>query len=588
MDLEFYAGRSRMEGGTPDMVIIPNGADAQANVGIGTTSPTSALDVTGTVTSDGLDVSPSSGDASLTLTSNSSQPWKIYSPNASNALHFNSDSTDYLSIDTTGSVGIGTSSPSTLMHLSSTSPALTIEDSDATSTFNKFEIGNSSGSINFNTRQSNGTFVSTDYQMSKNATGTIAHKWFISGSERARIDGSGNLLVGTTTVSLYNSSSEVGTRIGDGVLMVNRSANTPAYFNRLSTDGTIVDFRKDGSTVGSIGVDYNDNLFLSGKSDHAGIMFANDEVYPYRDGNYRDATLDLGATSGRWRNLYLSGGHMNGQANSLSFISGGNASNGGANILLYGQSHSSLANTTLFRASGSEAMRIDSSQNVMIGGTNARPAEFAHPKGISFRGDIGQIQASTDANTAMLLNRDTSDGTIAEFRKDGTSVGSIASTFGIDIHIGTGDTRLRFVDQNDYIRPANSDGSSRDGLTDLGASTARFDDIYATNGTIQTSDINEKQDIEDLTDAETRVAVAAKGLLKKYRWKSAVEEKGDDARIHFGIMAQDLQNAFTAEGLDAGDYGMFISTTWTNDDGVEQTRLGVRYNELLAFIIAVI
>ena len=49
-------------------------------------------------------------------------------------------------------------------------------------------------------------------------------------------------------------------------------------------------------------------------------------------------------------------------------------------------------------SSPTEALRIDSSQNVMVGGTNARPAEFNHPKGISFRGDIGQIQASTDAN----------------------------------------------------------------------------------------------------------------------------------------------------------------------------------------------
>ncbi len=64
--------------------------------------------------------------------------------------------------------------------------------------------------------------------------------------------------------------------------------------------------------------------------------------------------------------------------------------------------------------------------------------------------------------------------------------------------------------------------------------------------------------------------------------------KGDDARIHFGIIAQDLQDAFTAEGLDAGNYGMFISTTWTDDEGNEQTRLGVRYSELLAFIIAAI
>ena len=97
---------------------------------------------------------------------------------------------------------------------------------------------------------------------------------------------------------------------------------------------------------------------------------------------------------------------------------------------------------------------------------------------------------------------------------------------------------------------------------------------------------NEKQDIQTLTDAEQRVATACKGLIRRYKFNSAVEQKGNDARYHFGIIAQDLQDAFTAEGLDAGDYGMFISDTYTDDNGIEQTRLGVRYNELLAFIIA--
>ena len=94
--------------------------------------------------------------------------------------------------------------------------------------------------------------------------------------------------------------------------------------------------------------------------------------------------------------------------------------------------------------------------------------------------------------------------------------------------------------------------------------------------------------IEELSDAEKRVAVAAKGLIRKFRWKSAVAEKNDAARIHVGIIAQDLKAAFEAEGLDAARYAMFCSDTWTNDDGSEQTRLGVRYNELLAFIIAAI
>ena len=135
---------------------------------------------------------------------------------------------------------------------------------------------------------------------------------------------------------------------------------------------------------------------------------------------------------------------------------------------------------------------------------------------------------------------------------------------------------------------ANPAAATRDNAIDLGRSATRFDDIYATNGTIQTSDRNEKQDIEALSDAEQRVAVAAKGLLRKFRWISSVEENSDDARIHFGIIAQDLEAAFTAEGLDAGRYAMFTSTTWTDDDGNEQTRLGVRYSELLAFIISAI
>jgi hypothetical protein len=100
---------------------------------------------------------------------------------------------------------------------------------------------------------------------------------------------------------------------------------------------------------------------------------------------------------------------------------------------------------------------------------------------------------------------------------------------------------------------------------------------------------NEKQDIDVLSEAEHRVAVAAKGLLRKFRWKDAVAEKGDDARIHFGIIAQDLQAAFEAEGLDAGRYGMFINSTWINEEtGEERSRMGVRYSELLAFIIAAI
>ena len=80
----------------------------------------------------------------------------------------------------------------------------------------------------------------------------------------------------------------------------------------------------------------------------------------------------------------------------------------------------------------------------------------------------------------------------------------------------------------------------------MGSSSTRFDDVYATNGTIQTSDRNEKQDIAELSDAERRVAVAAKGLLRKLRWIDSVTEESDKVRTNAGTEAKDLQARLTA------------------------------------------
>lgn len=236
--------------------------------------------------------------------------------------------------------------------------------------------------------------------------------------------------------------------------------------------------------------------------------------------------------------------------------------------------------------SQTQRMRLDASGNLLVGKTSSNTGSL----GAEFRQDgLGVFGRSSDY--PLILNRTTSDGGILLFRKDGTTVGSIGAYSG-DLYVvnagGVG-AGLRYNSGFPNILPCNGTGADRDNAIDLGASGVRFDDIYATNGTIQTSDRNEKQDIAELSDAEQRVAVAAKGLMRKFRWKDAVAEKGDEARTHFGIIAQDLQAAFAAEGLDAGDYAMFISSTWTDEEtGEERTRMGVRYSELLAFIIAAI
>ena len=243
-----------------------------------------------------------------------------------------------------------------------------------------------------------------------------------------------------------------------------------------------------------------------------------------------------------------------------------------------------------FTTSNTERMRIDSSGNLLVGTTDdtVQTNSGTGNGGIVLRYN-NYIAVASDGSAALELNRLASDGEIANFRKDGTTVGSIGASGG-NIYIGQGDTTIMFSASSDAILPKGTDGADRDNAIDLGqAAVNRFNDAFITNGVTTGSDGNDKQDIEELTEAEQRVAVACKGLLRKWRWKDAVEEKGDEARIHFGIIAQDLQAAFEAEGLDAGRYAMFMSNNWTDKEtGEERTRLGVRYHELLAFIIAAI
>ena len=221
--------------------------------------------------------------------------------------------------------------------------------------------------------------------------------------------------------------------------------------------------------------------------------------------------------------------------------------------------------------------------------------------------DNGSLQTYPSAGQNAVFNE---DGVDSDFRveSDGNAnmlwvdasanavnIGSIkVAVYAADTNSGYiadgGNVGIRFSQPGvDDIVPCATTGADRDNGINFGSAGARWGTIFAATGTIDTSDQNEKQDIAELSEAEQRVAVAAKGLLRKFRWKDSVAEKGDAARTHVGIMAQDLQAAFAAEGLDASDYAMWCSDTWIDKEtGEERTRLGVRYSELLAFIISAI
>ena len=207
--------------------------------------------------------------------------------------------------------------------------------------------------------------------------------------------------------------------------------------------------------------------------------------------------------------------------------------------------------------------------------------------GVSIRAD-GRTDISRASAQPLNLRRRTDDGTIIAFYKEAsgstTNVGTIgiqSSGFFLDgenFHAG-----IRFASTNWIPRRSSAD---IDNTIALGSTSLRFDDAFITNGVTTGSDQNDKQNIESLTAKELNVAKKLSALFKTYKWKDAVTEKGDKARTHTGIIAQEIQSAFSAEGLDASNYGMFMSDTWTNEEGKEQTRLGVRYPELFSFIFS--
>lgn len=193
---------------------------------------------------------------------------------------------------------------------------------------------------------------------------------------------------------------------------------------------------------------------------------------------------------------------------------------------------------------------------------------------------------------------------------------NVASGAGINLY-GNADsfnpTRFRFFAGGNsggfevFVDLINSGGAlalrpngDLDGLINLGGASNRWNTVYAATGAINTSDARSKQQIRPLEDAERAVAIRCKGLLRAFKFNDAVNKKGDGARIHFGVVAQDLAAAFQAEGLDPHKYAMFCYDEWEDEwderaDTKERVLVnpagnayGVRYEELLAFIIAAI
>jgi hypothetical protein len=148
-----------------------------------------------------------------------------------------------------------------------------------------------------------------------------------AGQSTLQFDSTGDVLlstgrlgrVGGSTIEIDSSGQFVGTNaftgavtIGDGLTVDNDGA-TVATFDRATSHGTIIDLQKDGSTVGTIGVyDTGAGLDVYMADTVCGLRMSQagtDNIMPCNaDGSNSDNDIDLGSSTTRFKDLYLSGG----------------------------------------------------------------------------------------------------------------------------------------------------------------------------------------------------------------------------------------------------------------------------------------
>ena len=369
----------------------------------------------------------------------------------------------------------------------------------ASSGFGRLEVGGPSGAfVDLKAPDSD------DYDLRIKTTGTggeidsIASDFRVkaanvllltSNTERMRVTSGGKVGIGTDSgvnadLHLHKTSgpklwiTSNGNNPSDaGSLRFSEEKNGNNYFefkhdgstNKLkltTTQGDLATFERVSRNVG-IGTDAPSHRLVSSTTTSYGQLRLQtndtDDSIQYMGMSFRQFDKDANGYAGIL-------GFANATENRIAI--GG--STGLLNAATTLQFFTAANNTT---APGTEAMRITSGRHVLVGKTNQ---DSTNTVGFEAKDD-GLIVATTDGSQSLILNRKTSPGTIAEFRQNNTTVGSIGTNSG-SLYIGSGDTGLNFRGDLDSIYPWGPTGGARPGFIDLGYSTVPFKNLFLSEG----------------------------------------------------------------------------------------------------------
>jgi len=186
------------------------------------------LDGTNGINSSGVIVAPDGSASAPAITNDGDTNTGIFFP-AADTIAFAEGGAEAMRIDSSGRVGIGTTSPTQILDLANTSA--------------------SAINIRFRNSSTDTIYVGAD---------TTNLVFYNGGSERMRIDTSGNLLVGRTDTN-FATSAGFTVLPTQGIAFSKSTTSTlgaVAYFNRMAAvgDGNLVEFAESGTIEGTISV----------------------------------------------------------------------------------------------------------------------------------------------------------------------------------------------------------------------------------------------------------------------------------------------------------------------------------------------
>jgi len=288
-----------------------------------------------------LSIGGGSTNAALTLrgSTGSAYAWQVSSnAHVASALEFTRStavggttfSTPSMVLDASGNVGIGVVPEPTW---SSNNTALQIGDAGVLFASTNDSFVGLAANAYFDSTNSRYEYINTDFAtLYQQLDGT--HVWStaasgsadaaITWSESMRLTSAGNFLAATTDTSLFNNTTGGGFMVAgsSGRTDMARQANVVATMNRTgNSDGDILEFRKDGSVVGSIGTNGG---YIHVGSDDVNLRFhaAANAILPATTGGAtRNSAIDLGTSGAKYKDLYLSGGVYLGGTGSANKIS---------------------------------------------------------------------------------------------------------------------------------------------------------------------------------------------------------------------------------------------------------------------------